>query len=62
MNIWLKNVTLRAVGVSKIASLIDLTPNPNYRKAFKPMAGNSKSSVTVKTRKPFALAMLVVIA
>ena len=48
--------------MSKIASLIDLPPNPNYRKAFIPMAGKSKSSVTVKTRKPFALAMLVVIA
>jgi RND superfamily putative drug exporter len=62
MNIWLKVATLRAVGVSKIASLIDLPPNPIYRKAFIPMAGKSKSSVTVKTRKPFALAMLVVIA
>jgi len=48
--------------VSKIASLIDLPPNPNYRKAFIPMAGKSKSSVTVKNRKPFAIAMLVVIA
>ena len=62
MNIWLKVVTLRAVGVSKIASLIGFTPNPNYRKAFKPMAGKSKSSTTVKNRKPFAIAMLVVIA
>jgi len=48
--------------VSKIASLVDLPPNPNYRKAFIPMAGKSKSSVTVKNRKPFAIAMLVVIA
>ena len=48
--------------MSKIASLIDLPPNPNYRKAFKPMAGKSKSSTTVKNRKPFAIAMLVVIA
>jgi RND superfamily putative drug exporter len=48
--------------VSKIASLVDLPPNPNYRKAFKPMAGKSKSSTTVKNRKPFAIAMLVVIA
>mgnify|MGYP000267951908 FL=1 len=48
--------------VSKIASLIDLPPNPYYRKAFIPMAGKSKSSVTVKNRKPFAIAMLVVIA
>ena len=48
--------------MSKIASLIDLPPNPNYRKAFIPMAGKSKSSVTVKNRKPFAIAMLVVIA
>jgi len=48
--------------VSKIASLIDLPPNPNYRKAFIPMAGKSKSSTTVKNRKPFAIAMLVVIA
>jgi len=47
--------------VSKIASLIDLPPNPYYRKAFIPMAGKSKSSVTVKNRKPFAIAMLVVI-
>jgi RND superfamily putative drug exporter len=62
MNIWLKVVTLRAVGVSKIASLIVLTPNPNYRKAFKPMAGKSKSPVTVRNRKPFAIAMLVVIS
>ena len=62
MNIWLKVVILRAVGVSKIASLIDLPPNPNYRKAFIPMAGKSKSSTTVKNRKPFAIAMLVVIA
>jgi len=48
--------------VSKIASLVDLPPNPNYRKALIPMAGKSKSSVTVKNRKPFAIAMLVVIA
>ena len=48
--------------MSKIASLVDLPPNPNYRKAFKPMAGKSKSSTTVKNRKPFAIAMLVVIA
>jgi RND superfamily putative drug exporter len=48
--------------VSKIASLVDLPPNPNYRKAFIPVAGKSKSSVTVKNRKPFAIAMLVVIA
>jgi RND superfamily putative drug exporter len=48
--------------VSKIASLVDLPPNPNYRKAFIPMAGKSKSSTTVKNRKPFAIAMLVVIA
>jgi len=48
--------------VSKIASLIDLPPNPIYRKAFIPMAGKSKSSTTVKNRKPFAIAMLVVIA
>ena len=48
--------------MSKIASLIDLPPIPNYRKAFIPMAGKSKSTVTVKTRKPFALARLVVIA
>ena len=48
--------------MSKIASLIDLPPNPYYRKAFIPMAGKSKSSVTVKNRKPFAIAMLVVIA
>jgi len=48
--------------VSKIASLIDLPPNPIYRKAFVPMAGKSKSSTTVKNRKPFAIAMLVVIA
>jgi len=62
MNIWLKIVILRAVGVSKLASLIDLRPNPIYRKAFIPMAGKSKSSTTVKNRKPFAIAMLVVIA
>ena len=48
--------------VSKLASLIDLPPNPIYRKASIPMAGKSKSSMTVKTRKPFAIAMLVVIA
>ena len=48
--------------MSKLASLIDLPPNPIYRKASIPMAGKSKSSTTVKNRKPFALAMLVVIA
>ena len=48
--------------MSKIASLVDSPPNPNYRKALIPMAGKSKSSVTVKNRKPFAIAMLVVIA
>ena len=48
--------------MSKIASLIDLPPNPIYRKASIPMAGKSKSSMTVKTRKSFAIAMLVVIA
>jgi RND superfamily putative drug exporter len=48
--------------VSKLASLIDLPPNPIYRKASIPMAGKSKSSTTVKNRKPFAIAMLVVIA
>jgi len=34
MNIWLKVATLRAVSVSKIASLIDLPPNPNSSKGF----------------------------
>jgi hypothetical protein len=34
MNIWLKVATLRAVGVSKIASLIDLSPNPKLPKGF----------------------------
>jgi hypothetical protein len=34
MNIWLKVATLRAVGVSKIASLIDLPPNPKLPKGF----------------------------
>ena len=48
--------------MSKLASLIDLPPNPIYRKASIPMAGKSKSSTTVKNRKPFAIAMLVVIA
>ena len=48
--------------MSKIASLVDLPPNPNYRKAFIPMAGKSKSPVSVRNRKPVALATLVVIA
>ena len=48
--------------MSKIASLVDLPPNPNYRKAFIPMAGKSKSPVTVRNRKPVALATLVVIS
>ncbi len=48
--------------MSNLASLIDLPPNPIYRKASIPMAGKSKSSTTVKNRKPFAIAMLVVIA
>ena len=53
---------MRAMCVSNLASLIDLPPNPIYRKASIPMAGKSKSSTTVKNRKPFAIAMLVVIA
>jgi hypothetical protein len=34
MNIWLKIATLRAVGVSKIASLIDLASNPKLPKGL----------------------------
>jgi RND superfamily putative drug exporter len=62
VNIWLKIAIFASHVCEQNCIAGRFTPNPNYRKAFKPMAGKSKSSTTVKNRKPFAIAMLVVIA
>ena len=62
MIIWLKIATFASHVCEQISIADRFTPNPIYRKASIPMAGKSKSSTTVKNRKPFAIAMLVVIA
>ena len=61
MIIWLKIASFASHVCEQISIADRFTPNPIYRKASIPMAGKSKSSTTVKNRKPFALAMLVVI-